>query len=60
MNHPKTLGQCAGNSKNVLGRSGDCFLGLSNCHCVPFLCVMVSCPKGNVWLHFEPWEAAIL
>ena len=20
-------------------------------------CVVVSCPKGNVWLHFEPWEA---
>ena len=22
-------------------------------------CVVVSCPKGNVWLHFEPWEAAL-
>ena len=22
-------------------------------------CVVVSCPKGDVWLHFEPWEAAL-
>ena len=23
-------------------------------------CVVVSCPKGNVWLHFEPWEAVVV
>ena len=22
-------------------------------------CVVVSCPKGDVWLHFELWEAAL-
>ena len=22
-------------------------------------CVVVLFPKGNVWLHFEPWEATI-
>ena len=21
--------------------------------------VVMSCPKGNVWLHFEPWEVAL-
>ena len=38
-------------------------MGLSNYPCVPFLCVrvkmnegVVACPKGNVWLCFEPWE----
>ena len=23
-------------------------------------CVVVSCPKGDVWLHFELWEVALL
>ena len=46
MNRPKTLGQCAGDF-------GDCFrtvrgliYGLSNCPCVPFLCVRVKMNNG--------------
>ena len=23
-------------------------------------CVVVPCPKGNVWLNFEPWEATLV
>ena len=41
MNRSKTLGQCVGVSRAVYGQSGDKFVGLSNCPCVPFLCVRV-------------------
>ena len=48
MNRPKTLGQCAGDFGTVFGQSGDLFVGLSNCPCVPLLCVRNKMNEGVV------------
>ena len=46
MNHPKTLGQCAGNSRICFRTVRGLSLGLGNCPCVSFLYVMAKMHNG--------------
>ena len=60
MNPPKTLGQCAGDSENVFGQSMGLIFRLSNCPCVPFLCVIVKMNNGVCCLALRGMFGCIL